>query len=88
LTLSRLWHHCSELCHVYFTLSLAAETPEFQVASYEFLNQAEEYLRRASTSLIGWSRPHEPWVADLEKRYVEGDIGDEEVEAKMKETGV
>jgi hypothetical protein len=31
--LSSLWHECSELCHVYFTLLLAAKVTEFQAAS-------------------------------------------------------
>jgi hypothetical protein len=42
----------------------------------------------ASTSLIAWSRSREPWFADLEERYVGGQVDDQAVEAKLKETGV
>ncbi len=79
---------CSELCHASFTLLLAVKAKESQAASFDFLKQAEEYLEGASTSLIGWSRSHEPWFADLEERYVAGEVDDQAVEVKLKETGV
>jgi hypothetical protein len=82
-TLSRLWHECSELCHINFTLAASASKHEFGAACYEVLSETEQYLRGASKSLIGWPRSQEPWFVKLEREYIEGTIDDGVVEAKL-----
>jgi hypothetical protein len=92
ISLGRLhqgWQECSEYCHI--TWSLLADSPgqnELIEAAFVRLTEIQQFVRSVVDHGISWPRIEDPSFADLQCKYVSGDVGDAEVKEWLSQRGL
>ena len=84
--LAKHWHSCSDLCHISWTV--VSKDTNFRESAYQMLVQTHEFLANTYKSVVTWFDLQEKLFVDLQTAFVSGEIGVDEVEQKLDETGV
>ena len=84
--LQRLWHDCSELCHIAW--SIASYDAAVQQEQYSLLSRIHAELQQSINSIVGWPHISDAAFLELKDRFVAGQAHEEDVRAYLKRTGV
>jgi hypothetical protein len=83
------WEECSEYCHI--TWSLLADSPGqtgLIERAFASLSEIQQYIRTVVDHGITWPRIADASFADLQEKYVGGEVGDIEVRDWLKKRGL
>ena len=83
--LSRLWHECSELCHIGWPLACSVS----EVRKVAFINLTETSMSLSTlVGSVGWPMVQDAAFADLRSRFIAGDVSRDAVLAYVQRTGL
>lgn len=83
--LRAIWHGCSELCHIAWTM--VATDPESGREVFEELTGFARDLRLIVQAGVSWMKPGEGPVLELQEKFVRGEVDEDAVRAWISREG-
>lgn len=85
---AKYWHLCSEFCHVGWTLRSAPDPVGVAPEALRALSEVHEYLTQHTQQVVAWPRFANPEANELQQRFVDGTVGEEEIRAYFRRIGI